>query len=44
MNIAIVTSYTFVSPWKEKWEEQMRTWVPKAKELGIPVYTLIANQ
>lgn len=43
MNIAIVTSYTFVSPWKEKWEEQMRTWVPKAKELGIPVYTLIAN-
>jgi hypothetical protein len=43
MKTAIITSYTFVSPWKEKWEEQMRTWIPKAKELGIPVYTMIAN-
>lgn len=43
MNIAIVTSYTFVSPWKEKWEEQMRTWVPQAKKLNIPIYSLVAN-
>lgn len=43
MKVAIITNYTYVSPWKEKWEEQTKTWIPKAKELGIPVYTLIAN-
>jgi hypothetical protein len=43
MKIAI-TYYTSVSPWKEKWEEQMRTWVPQAKKLGIPVYSLKAEE
>lgn len=43
MKIAIVNQYTCVSPWKEKWEEQMRTWIPYARKLGIPVYSLIAN-
>tara|TARA_R110001632_G_scaffold102032_1_gene210028 strand:- start:916 stop:2433 length:1518 start_codon:yes stop_codon:yes gene_type:complete len=44
MKIAIVTYYTSVSPYKEKWEEQMRTWVPQAKKLGIPVYSLKAEE
>jgi hypothetical protein len=44
MKIAITTYYTSVSPYKEKWEEQMRTWVPQAKKLGIPVYSLKAKE
>lgn len=43
MKVAITTNYTYVSPYKEKWEEQQNTWVPWARKLKIPVYTTIAN-
>jgi hypothetical protein len=43
MKIAITTYYSPVSSYKEKWEEQMRTWVPQAKKLNIPIYSLVAN-